>query len=589
MGMYPESFIEQVRDTASLVGIIGEYVRLKKSGKDWAGLCPFHNEKTPSFRVNEEKQIFKCFGCGAGGDIFKFLMLVEQLSFPEAIERLAERTAIPLPERTSADLSGPKIDRDRLRAIMEQASQFYQQQLEASEDARKYLEERGVTTETICQIGLGYAPPGGVLTKYLTSKGFKPLELESVGLAKSISEANYQDNFRHRILFPIKDLSGKVIAFGGRALGDGFPKYLNSPETALYTKSRNLFGLESSKDWIRKSGLAVLVEGYFDWLIPFQSGIHNIVASLGTSLTVQQVRLLGRYTQKVVVSYDPDSAGVSAARRSIDLFLEEGFRINILSLPGGQDPDSFIRGKGVDLYRNHLKTSVPYMDFLLQSFVREEKNPSSPKSKVNVLNKLLPYLGKVSNRVERSEYSARLAEKLQLDNALILGELKKVVLQRGAHIRLSNVAETQAIHLAERKFLKILLDVPAIAGDVLAGVDLDDFRGLATESIMRSVLEVHHQGAEVNFLNVEKKLEDEEDRRLLSEFALGASSTEWESTAEEARRCLVALRRLNLANQKRRLLALIGDAEKVQNQAEVIRLMEKKRQLDRQLLTLPDA
>ena len=422
---FDDTFIDQVRNGISIVDLVGGYVRLQKKGKDYGALCPFHSEKTPSFTVSEAKQIFYCFGCGTGGDVFKFIMLMENLTFPESIHQLAESQGIPLPQSTKKS-EAESVRRQRLLKILEMATHFFCQRLEGKNAALAYLKDRQITQETIHQFSIGYAPAGQHLLQELTGQGFDVEEVLACGLIKEGNSGQYYDKFRNRIMFPIHDLSGKTIAFGGRMLGDGIPKYLNSPETALYSKSRNLYPLDMTRNEIRKRDFAIIVEGYFDCIIPFRFGIRNVVASLGTSLTESQVKVLGRYTRNVVTNYDPDSAGTAATLRSIDLFLEQGFRVNVLQLPTGEDPDVFLRKQGTEAYREKLKSSQSYLDFVLSQVMSQQRDSFSPKGKQEVISQILPYLVKIPNAIERAEYVARIASRLQLDESLILLEMRKM-------------------------------------------------------------------------------------------------------------------------------------------------------------------
>ena len=312
---FDEQFLERVRDSTSIVELIGSYVHSEETRQGPRRSLPLPHEKTPSFWVSDSKQIFKCFGCGAGGDAFKFLMLMENLGFGDAVARLAERQGIPLPKRSAPATSEDDGQAPALRDHGPGRRFLHGSARKACElqEARSYLEKRSITSETIQTFGIGYAPPGSELLSYLRSRKLDTSQILACGLIAETSAGQYRDKFRHRVMFPIRDLNGKIMAFGGRVLGDGVPKYLNSPETALYHKGNNLYGLDKARDAIRKVDFAILVEGYFDCVVPFQFGFRNTVASLGTSLTENQVRLLGRYTRNVVISFDPDSAGLSAA------------------------------------------------------------------------------------------------------------------------------------------------------------------------------------------------------------------------------------------------------------------------------------
>jgi DNA primase len=440
MPLYSDGVLDEVRNSVNIVSLVSEYLALKRSGRNHVARCPFHNEKTPSFNVNEDKQIFHCFGCGVGGDIFKFIMQIETLPFPEAVRFLAERYGIMLPQPSVQEENTGGTDGETLRKAMDAAVAHYHHALLETEEGRsplEYLAGRGVTRESIDRFRLGYSPAGGnALLSVLQKKGFSIPALEECGLVKRSEDGSRcYDAFRGRVMFPITDIRGRTIAFGGRAMGDQQPKYLNSPETKLYNKSRNLFGLSYSRGGIQKQDCAVLVEGYMDFLIPFQHGVDNMVASLGTSLTPQQVKLLGRYTRQVVVSYDPDSAGLAATQRSLDLFLEEDFQVRVFRLPEGQDPDAFVRSAGAKEYVNRLRHSATYLEFVLESAIQSQGSLNDPKSKIQVLNAVLPYLARIPNAVERSDYVFRFARRLQIEDQQLLAEVKRAAQQKKTRLR----------------------------------------------------------------------------------------------------------------------------------------------------------
>ncbi|HYK87971.1 MAG TPA: DNA primase, partial [Acidobacteriota bacterium] len=494
MPLYSDSMLDEVRNAVNIVSLVSDYVALKKRGRNYVARCPFHTEKTPSFNVNEEKQIFHCFGCGLGGDVFKFLMQIEHITFPEAVRLVAERHGIKLPQADAPVRVEGEIDGEVLRRAMTEAAGFFHSMLLESDEGKSplgYLQGRGVTRETINCFQMGYSPAGGeVLLQRLAGKGFPLQALDECGLTKRSEDGTRRyDAFRGRIMFPITDIRGRVIAFGGRALGDRPPKYLNSPETRLYNKSRNLFGLSFSREGIKKQDYAVLVEGYMDFIIPYQYGVDNLVASLGTSLTPQQVQLLGRYTREVVVSYDPDSAGLAATQRSLDLFLEEDFRVKVLRLPDGQDPDTFVRSAGPEDYRNRLRESVPYLDFVLETAIRSQGSLENPKSKIYVLNTVLPYLAKLPNSVERSEYVFRFARKLNLEDEQLLAELKRAAQQKKARLADGPTANLGSMKFAEKRLLQLLLNNTDLQASVLPLCSQRDFEGLALERVYNAILE----------------------------------------------------------------------------------------------------
>src|SRR5215831_15868573 len=355
------SVAERVKQQADIVRVVGEYVRLKKSGKDFSGLCPFHQEKTPSFTVSPIKQIFYCFGCGKGGDVYNFVMEMEKCEFPEAVKLVAEKCGISIPQPKERSGEGRRENQQRevLVEMHREAQTFFVKQLEGTLEgkaARAYLEDRGLDKDAVARFGIGYAPSGGdTLLRHLKSKYNEKLLGES-GLLSRDQGGKLFDRFRRRITFPISNESGKIVAFGCRALGDEQPKYLNSPETRVYSKSNVLYHMDRAKDAIRRQDFAVLVEGYMDAIAVARAGISNVVASCGTSLAEPQIRLLGRFTKRVIVNYDPDAAGQAATERSLSLLLEQDFEVRVLALPpiGDRkaDPDLFIREKGPEAYRN---------------------------------------------------------------------------------------------------------------------------------------------------------------------------------------------------------------------------------------------
>ncbi|MBI3694906.1 MAG: DNA primase, partial [Acidobacteria bacterium] len=349
-------FAPFVKSSVDIVRVVGDYVRLKKQGPHrMVGLCPFHSEKTPSFSVHAGLQIFKCFGCGKGGDVFNFLMEIEGMSFYEALKALAEQHGIPMPKR------GPEAMADeetRLRAALYQAHEIgmrlFRAQLDAPEGqaAREYLVKRGLPPDAVAEFGLGYAPGGSRLARALEKEGLTPEQIEASGLAlKSQDGPAFYDRFRNRLIFPIKNESGKLIAFAGRALdADQQPKYLNSPESPIYKKSYVLYNLDRAKQQMRQRERVVLVEGYMDAIGVWRAGVKEVVASCGTALTGEQIRMIGRHARSVVVNFDPDAAGRNAAERSILMFLEEGLHVRVLNLPEGLDPDEYCKKRGGEAY-----------------------------------------------------------------------------------------------------------------------------------------------------------------------------------------------------------------------------------------------
>ena len=577
---FDDTFIDQVRNGISIVNLVGGYVRLQKKGKDYGALCPFHTEKTPSFMVSEAKQIFKCFGCGAGGDVFKFIMLMENLTFPESIHQLAESQGIPLPQSTKRS-EAESVRRQRLLKILEIATHFFSRRLEGKKDALAYLKDRQITQETIQQFSIGYAPAGQHLLQELTSQGFDVEEVLACGLIKEGDSGGYYDNFRNRIMFPIHNLSGKTIAFGGRILGDGIPKYLNSPETALYSKSRNLYPLDLTRNEIRKRDFAIIVEGYFDCIIPFRFGIRNVVASLGTSLTENQVKVLGRYTRNVVTNYDPDSAGTAATLRSIDLFLEQGFRVNVLQLPSGEDPDVFLRKQGTEAYREKLKSSQSYLDFVLSEFMSQQRDSFSPKGKQEVVSHILPYLVKIPNPIERAEYVSRIASRLQLDESLILLEMRKMPARKTGTPRFDYSVPVERGTPAENTLLVAMLE-KGWAASTFEQLEPELFEGLRTEKIFQGIFQLKEQATEITTIRLRQLISEETDRNLIEEMAL--RSADFSLSEEKIRNSVQRLRRMKDEHRIRQLQEEIEAEEKENsNSDKIAELVDQKVNLRRKI------
>ena len=399
------NFSDTVRDSADITRVVSDYVALKGAGNALKGLCPFHSEKTPSFTVNREKQLFYCHGCKVGGDVFEFVKMVERVTFPEAVRIVAEKSGIPIPAETGI--------------TDEKAAAYFRKMMSSDEAtaAREVLNKRKINAEFADRFGLGYAPMAGLLN-YL-----KPRDPVGSGLFVKNDRGEVYDRFRRRLMFPIWNERGKVIAFGGRALGDAPPKYLNSAESSLYTKSYVLYGMHLARGSAQKMGRMVVVEGYFDCLSLHQNGIENVVASCGTSLTPHQVALAARYVPEVVMNYDPDAAGQTAMRRSIELLLAKNLRVRILKLPQGLDPDDFVRQEGGEVY-GRLLQAAPYFWQYLISEAGRNFNLDDPAMKGAAVRDVLEFVAKIQDGVERLEVAKAVAEAFKVPEALVLDRLK---------------------------------------------------------------------------------------------------------------------------------------------------------------------
>ncbi|GAW91901.1 DNA primase [Calderihabitans maritimus] len=403
---------------------------LKKQGKNYTGLCPFHVENTPSFTVNPEKQLFYCFGCGVGGNVFTFLMKIENLSFPEAVERLAERAGISLPRQEfSPAVKKKKEERERLFRINRLAAHFYQTILArhpAGKEARNYLLSRGLTEEIIEHFGLGYAPDSwdGLLS-YLRQKNISQEDMVKAGLIVS-SGKGYYDRFRNRIMFPIHDERGRILGFGGRVLDGSLPKYLNTPETVLFHKGKVLYGLPLAASAIRRHDQAIVVEGYMDVLAAHQYGFTNTVASLGTALTVEQGKLLRRFTSNVAIGYDADTAGAKATLRGLDVLRDLGFQVKVIALPEGMDPDDLLRQRGTEAMEHLINSALTLMEYKLEQAIAAH-DTNTVTGKVEAVNSILPDLAKIENSIARQSYVQKIAERIGIPGEAVYQELRKYI------------------------------------------------------------------------------------------------------------------------------------------------------------------
>ena len=540
------SFAERVKQQADIVRVVGEYVRLKKSGQNFTGLCPFHGEKTPSFAVHPVKQIFHCFGCGKGGDVFSFVMEMEKCPFPEAVRIVAEKCGIPIPrpKERSPEERKENQQRSALIEMHREAQAFFVKQLETTAEgkaARAYLEDRGLDAEAVTRFGIGYAPAGGdALFRNLKQKYAEKL-LGDSGLVSRGEGGRMFDRFRRRITFPIANDSGKIVAFGCRALGDDQPKYLNSPETPVYLKSNVLYHLDRAKDAIRRQDFAILVEGYMDAIAVARAGISNVVASCGTSLAEPQIKLLGRFTKRLIVNYDPDVAGQAATERSIALLLENDFEVRVLALPAigdkKADPDLFIREKGAEAYIKALKESPPYVDYLIDR--ARHMDLTSGEGKLRAVNFLLPYVQKIPNRILRSEWATRISQQLRIDEPVLRAALSKAAAERRSEVKTQPELVGKSAKPIERRLIRMLVEEEGFRRELAQKLQQSRlYEGLETEKIFAAVIvaalsEQPLPASEVAALLAER------DRRLFFEILFEEAH---EGTWEEAESCLEALR-----------------------------------------------
>ncbi len=574
------SFAERVKQQADIVRVIGEYVRLKKSGANFTGLCPFHQEKTPSFAVHPVKQIYHCFGCGAGGDVFKFVMEMEKSPFPEAIRTVAEKCgiAIPKPRERSPEERRENQQRSALVEMHRETAAFFARALHDSPEgkvAAAYLEDRGLDREAMKRFGLGFAPSSGdALLRFLKQKYPEKL-LDVSGLISRDQSGRAYDRFRRRIMFPITNESGKVIAFGGRAMGDDTPKYMNSPETPIYTKSTVLYHLDRAKESLRQSDFAVLVEGYMDAIAVARAGIANVVASCGTSLAEPQIKLLGRFTRRVIVNYDPDTAGQAATERSISLLLESEFDVRVLALPGKADPDKFLKEQGVDAYRNLLAQSPPYLDYLIARARQMDRTTAA--GKVAALNFLMPYVQRLPNRLLRSEWATRIASELRVDEPVLREALRRAAAERRSEVKPNASLLGPAVKPAERQIIRMLVEADGFREKLASELAHDSLhRGLECERLLD--LLISKVGEHPDPAALAAALEERE-RRLLFEVLFEPVP---EPTWDDAENCLNVLRNRRVEEE---LAALQKKIEAKPSTDELRGLLTRRLELQKQLAT----
>jgi len=486
MALFPQQFIDDLKHQADIVVVIQDYVSLKKAGATYKGLCPFHGEKTPSFNVNRDKGFFHCFGCGVGGDVFKFLELHEKVGFADAVKLLAQRFGMTLPEMEASDEQRANAaERENLLKVHEAAAAWFRQQLLSNAGARvrRTIADRGVTEATSEALGLGFAPRDG-LKQALLTQGVSPPMLARAGLVVQRDNGDVIDRFRNRLMIPICRDTGSVIAFGGRALDqDQQPKYLNSPETPIYTKSKTLYGLNLTKAGIRQSRLAVLVEGYFDFAQVYQAGFPLVVASCGTALTAQQAQQLRRFTSKVILSFDPDAAGQGAAAKSCEMLVAEGFEVNVAILPAGDDPDTFIRKHGPQGYADRLKQSKPYLEYLLDR-VATGHNLNADEGRVRFLAEMLPIAGRIPDPAARDRFADRLAHKAQVTDEVVRAAIRKAVVQKQTTLSAREMPSFGQVTKAEKGLIWWLVHRPDTALATLGALDPEDLASLASRSVL---------------------------------------------------------------------------------------------------------
>ena len=576
-------FAQHVKSTVDIVAVIGESVRLRKQGPErWIGLCPFHSEKTPSFSVHQGMQFYKCFGCGKGGDVFNFLMELQGLSFFEALKTLAQQHGIPLPERGAGDLSDAESrKREVLGRMHEIAQSLFEQQLAsaAGAGARDYLAGRGLGPEAIKEFGLGFAAGGSRLQARFEKEGIAGEHYEASGLiGKGRERADFYDRFRDRLTFPITNETGRIVAFGGRAiLPEQQPKYLNSPETPIYHKSSILYNLHRARPVMRKENRVVLVEGYMDVIGVHMAGFPAVVATCGTALTQQQVRTLRRHVGSVVVNFDPDPAGQSAAQRSIDLLLQESLDVRVLSLPDGLDPADFCREKGGEAYCALLDKAPSYHVWLAER-AREQFDLRTSEGRVAALGLLMPAINLAPDKIRRVAQADEAAAYLGIDPGLVLDQFRRAAVDRRAPT--FTASSLDELSQSEKLLIRTLLESAEAREEILtSATEMARAESLASADILEAMAATGGSDDPFQYSGVEGRLETK-DRERLSLIVF--EPTAGEISLADARQALGALKRRSWEKRYRAVRRQIEQAEKAGDRSEALRLLQAKTRLERE-------
>jgi len=522
-GYIPDELVEEIRDRSDIVEVISDRVLLKKSGANYKGLCPFHSEKTPSFTVSPAKQIFHCFGCNEGGNVYQFVMKIENLSFPDSVLLLARRYGINIVEQKVKGVNSSQ--KNTLYDVNAMAAEFFQRQLSElpqGKTAREYLRKRGITENIIESFKIGYASPSwdGV-HQFLKKKGISADIQNSAGLIKERENGGgYVDRFRERIIFPISDSEGRIVGFGGRVLNDtdSRPKYLNSPETLVYKKGNILYGLHITKDLIRKSKDAFLVEGYFDLITAYQHGIKNVIATSGTALTEDHARLLRRYTETVTLVFDGDEAGRNASNRGGIVLLNGGVKVKVIPLPQGNDPDSFIREKKGDGFFNISKGSKPFMEYIINK-ESAESDLKSIDGRVKCINAVIPFLSLMNNSVEKSMYISSLAEKTGVSEKAIMDEMSKNKVKDKAKVKeVLTSTSTSSSNKAERILVQLMLLDNKNIEKIKKHISVDDFKDNDMAKISSLLFTLSESNDNIAISHIMDKLSEDKLKKLISEM-----------------------------------------------------------------------
>jgi len=579
---FPREKLAEIRSRANIVDIISEYVTFKKAGKNYLALCPFHSEKTPSFHVNEEKQIFYCFGCQKGGDVITFLREINNLSFVEAVSQLANRYGLSLPPPSSYRKE-KATDQETFLEINEKAMHFFHHvlmQRPEGEVGRKYLKKRGIDQKIWETFKLGYALETWDSLATFLNKGNIPLQLaKQLGLIAPREKGGFFDCFRGRIIFPIFNLNGRTIGFGGRAIAGGTPKYLNSSDSMIYKKSSSLFGLPITRNSIAKEDQVLIVEGYFDLLSLFQAGICPVVSPLGTALTGVHIQTLKRFTSRFYVVFDADEAGDKAALRSLEMFLNEGLSPRVVILPSGSDPDEFIQQKGVENFREKMEIAPLLIEYFIERAI-EKKNLSLPEGKVEVVKEVMPIIGHIREPIVQDEYIRKLSERLGVREDRIRSLGLSPAPHRAKELS-SPIDETRR----EEFLLTLMLQKPELILSVDAVEVVDDLDSHLLQEIAKTVIALYQKEGEVEITTLIDQLGDEKGK-LATRLSLKEEN--FANITESLKDCILQIKRNKFKKMKAQLTLKIKKAQDSRDEAKIRDLNEQKVKLILQEKNLPN-
>lgn len=568
MGLIPEETISQILDRCDIAETIASYIPLKRAGRNFKAVCPFHHEKTPSFVVNPDKQIFHCFGCGIGGNVIVFVMNQERVEFPEAVRILADKAGIQIPANDSQNSETASL-KELVYKVNDLTAQFYHGALVSSGNdvghVIKYLKERGITLDTVKKFRLGFAADRwDSLLNFLRGKNIHIGLMEKAGLViPKESRDGFYDRFRDRIIFPIFDVRSRSIGFGARAMKEGLAKYINSPETAVYTKGNHLYGFHASKDSVREKDFVIVVEGYMDFLIPYQAGVGNIVASLGTALTTEQIRLIRRYTQNVVMLFDADAAGENAMVRSLDLLVEEGMSVKVAQLSSGEDPDSFVRKFGAEKFNECIAQALPLFDYKLKILTGRFSH-KTVEGKAKISAEMLSTISRFQNAVLKFGYVKQLAQALAVPEEALVIELQK------ANTALGKRPEPEkktlqpvpvGVSAAERNLLKLMLEDVAFIPLIREELQVSDFMDDKIKKVIHQIFDAASQGKDIKASSITHTLDDKQIAQMVSEL-VASDEIIISNKAQVCRDCIQHIKSNRMKVMRQNLREQISTAER---------------------------